>query len=276
MASPSRFERDYQLTVQVSGSKAVVIRPPFRISFQADKSTDRSLNKATIKIYNMSPENRLAVVKDADDKKKLGVELLVGYQGSVERVFKGSVHIGENAREGADIITTLDCQDGGFDFRYSYTSKCITGDPVDAILADMPNTNKGKITKNRPTLLRPRVLVGNSYKLIGKTLKDQDWFIDDETLNIVAKDEVLSEFIPVVSASTGLLNTPTREEKKVTVQTLMNPALRCGHLFKLDSKTAPHLNGVYKIQAIGYDGDIDGSNWQQTITAVQASNYKVI
>lgn len=276
MVNPSRFERDYQLTIQVSDSKAVVVRPPFRISFQADKSTDRSLNKATIKIYNMSPDNRLAVVKDADDKKKLGVELLVGYQGSVERIFKGSIHVGENSREGADMITTLECQDGGYDFRYSFTSKCVDSDPINAILADMPNTNKGKITPNRPTTTRPRVLVGNSYKLIGKTLKDQQWFIDDETLNVVNKDEVLSEFIPVVQASTGLLNTPTREEKKVTVQTLMNPALRCASLFKLNSTTAPHLNGIYKIQAIGYDGDYEGSNWSQVITAVQAGDYKVI
>lgn len=276
MVNQYRFERDYQLTIQVSDEKAVVVRPPFRISFSADKSTDKSLNKMTVKIYNLSPENRQAIVKDSDDKKKLGVELLVGYQGGVERVFKGSIHVGENAREGADIVTTLECQDGGFDFQYSFTSKCVTGDPINALLADMPNIKRGKITTDRPTLTRPRVLVGNSYKLIGRTLKDQKWFVDDETLNVINNDEVVSEFAPVVQAATGLINTPTREEKKVTVQTFMNPTLRCGGLFELKSTTAPHLNGLYKIETISYTGDYDGSDWSQSVTGALAGNYKVV
>lgn len=278
MVNQYRFERDYRLTVQVSEDKAVVIRPPFRITFSADKTLDSSLNKMTVKIYNLSEENRQAIVKDADENKKLGVELLVGYKSGVEQIFKGSIHVGENAREGANIVTTLDCQDGGYDFRFSFTSKSIPAnvDPLDAILEDMPNTKRGKVTATRPVNTRPRVLVGNSYKLIGRTVDRQKWYIDDETVNIINDDEVISDFVPVVEAATGLINTPTRENKKVTIQTMMNPALRLGGLYDLRSKTAPHLNKVYKIEAISYDGDYDGSAWTQTVTSVEAGEYKVI
>jgi len=271
-----RFKRDYMLTVQISDEQAVVVRPPFRVVFSADKTSDPSLNKATIKIYNLAADNRLAVVKDENEKKKLGVELMVGYDGTVERIFKGSIHVGQNAREGADIVTTLECQDGGFDFRYSFTSKSTRSDAVDAILEDMPNTTRGKITAQRPATTRPRVLVGNSYKLIGRTLRDQKWFIDDEALNVVADDEVISDFVPVVEARTGLINTPTREEKKVTFQTLLNPALRVAGLCEIRSVTAPHLNGIYKIESIGYDGDYDGTAWTQTVTGTLTAEYKVI
>lgn len=276
MVSQSRFERDYQLTVQVSTDKAVVIKPPFRISFQADKNIKTSLNKLNVKIYNLSPDHRQAIVKDADEKKVLGVELQVGYKGSIERVFKGTIHVGQNQREGANMVTTLECQDGGYDFHYSFTSKAVLNDPLSAILADMPNTTRGKITTERPVNTRPRVLVGNSYKLIGRLLDKQKYFIDDQALHVVNDTEVVSDLAPIVEAATGLINTPTREDKKVTLVTMMNPALKCAGLLDLRSSTAPHLNKVYKIEGISYDGDIDGSNWQQTVTCTVAGNYKVI
>jgi hypothetical protein len=278
VVSQYRFERNYRLIVQVSETKAVVVKPPFRIAFTADKSVDASLNKLNVKIYGLSPENRTAMMKDAEENKKIGVELLVGYGDKLERIFKGSVHRGQAQREGPDISTSLECQDGGYDFHHSFTSKTIgaSADPVDALLADMPNTKKGKITPNRPVTSRPRVLVGNTYKLIGRTVTTQKWYIDDETLNIVNGDEVTSDFIPVVEPMTGLINTPTREEKKVTMQTMFNPALRVAGLCELKSVTAKHLNGIYKIETIGYDGDYSGSNWAQTVTAVEAGNYKVL
>lgn len=271
-----RFDRAFRLIVQTSDSGAVVVQPPFRIAFTVDKTTDKTLNKANIKIYNLSAVNRDFLVKDADDTKKIGVELLIGYGSKVERIFKGSVHVGAVAREGNDLVATLECQDGGYDFRNSYTSQTVKGDPVNAILSDMPNTSKGKVTTNRTISNRPTVLVGNSYKLLGSTLTGQRFFIDDEALNIINDDEVLSDVIPIVEAATGLLNTPVREEKKVTIQTILNPALRIGNLYQLYSVYAKHLNGVYKIETISYDGDYEGSNWFQTVVGTLTKDYKVI
>lgn len=276
MVNPSRSNRNYRLTIQTSDDKAIVVQPLFRVAFTVDKSIDKTLNKMTVQIYNLKEENRVAMVKDADDDKKLGVELLVGYGDEIERIFKGSIHVGSISRQGVDLITTLECQDGGYDFRFGYTSACTTGDPIDTILKDMPNTTKGKITKTRPKPTRPTVLVGNSYKLLGKTLAGQQWFVDDETLNVINKDEVLSDLIPVVEPASGLLNTPTREEKKVTIATMLNPALRVGGLYELRSTSAKHLNGIYKIETISYDGDINGSNWQQTVVGVLTKDYKVV
>lgn len=272
----SRFNRTYMLTVQTSDDRAIVVQPPFRVAFSVDKSIDTTLNKMVIKVYNLKDEHRTALVKDDNDDKKIGVDLAVGYGETVDRIFKGTVHAGTVAREGVDMVLTLECQDGGYDFRYGYTSQCTTGDPIDTLLKDMPNTAKGKITATRPKSTRPTVLVGNSYKLLGKVLSGQKWFIDDEALNVINKNEVLSDVIPVVESATGLLNTPTREEKKVTIVTILNPSLRVGNLYELRSSTARHLNGIYKIETIGYDGDIDGSNWQQTVVGTLTKDYVVL
>jgi len=271
-----RFDRNYELTIQTELERAIVVRPPFNIAFTADKSTDKSLNKMNIKVFGLSESNQNAVVKNAEDKKKFEIALKVGYQDSIETIFRGFINIGQRARENAELPLILECIDGGFDARFSFTSKTIKSkSAIDAILEDMPNTRRGKITPQK-TLIRPRVLVGNSWDLIRRNVNDEQYFIDNGQLNIIKKNEVTNKFIPVVQASTGLISTPAQEESKVTFQTMMNPALKVGGLCELNAVTAPSLNGIYKINAIGYDGEYDGSRWTQTVTGILTKDYVVL
>lgn len=278
MASPSRFDRDYELAIQVGTDKAVIVRPPIRIAFDVEKSVAGGLNKATVQVYNLEESNRLALVKDAESPKRIPLSLRVGYSGELRLLFKGTVHRGQNSREGADMVTELECLDGGFDLLNSFTSATVRGGQraVDQILDDMPNTTPGKIN-TRPPLIRPRVLVGASAKIIDDLLgEDETWFIDGEQLYIMRRDQVAGSFVPVVRAGTGLLNTPTREQSKVTFESLINPTLKIGGLCQLISNTAPHLNGVYKITEMGYYGDNYGAEWGQSVTGFLAGGYEVI
>ena len=271
-----RYNRDYELTIQTELERAIVIRPPFNIVFTADKSVDKSLNKMNIKVYGLSESNQKSIVKNAESQKNYEVALKVGYNGTTETIFRGYVNIGERSREGANLPVTLECVDGGYDAKFSFTSKTVKGkSAIDAILEDMPNTRRGKITGLQP-LIRPRVLVGNSWDLVRRNLNGEQYFIDNGQLNIIKDNEVVSDFVPVVQASTGLMSTPTREESKVTFQTMLNPALKVGGLCQINSVTAPDLNGIYKINIIGYDGEYDGSVWQQTVTCVLAKDYVAI
>lgn len=271
-----RYNRDYELTIQTDLEKAIVVVPPFNIRFNADKSIDKSLNKMNIEVFGLSEANQLAIVKNAQEKKNFEIALKVGYIDSVEPIFRGYVNTGERSRRGADLPVTLECIDGGFDARFSFTSKTVRGkSAIDAILEDMPNTARGKITEQK-SLIRPRVLVGNSWKLVRENLNDEQYFIESGQLNIIKKNEVIGSFIPVVQAATGLMSTPTREESKVTFQTMMNPALKIGGLCEVNSVYATALNGIYKISAIGYDGEYEGSSWTQTVTCELAKDYVVL
>lgn len=260
-----RFNRDYELIIN-----GIVIIPPMRVSFSVEKSAAGGLNKATIRIYNLKEANRLALVKDAEQKKYIPVSLSVGYDKKISLLYKGSVNIGRNSREGTDFITEIESLDGGYDLINSFTSKTVKSDPVKAILDDMPNTEKGKITKQQ-ALIRPRVMVGASVNLL-----PGGWYIDEEKLHILAPGEVVSGFIPVVTAATGLIDTPTREASKITFSTVLNPALKINGLCQLESKTAPHLNGVYILQSMSYTGDNYGTDWSQKITGIPAGSYKVL
>lgn len=272
-----RFLRDYSLTIGL-GAQAVTIKPPFRIVFSADKSDKADLNKMTLKIYNLNDDKRRKLVRDSDKENSgyFPLQLMVGYQDRVETIFRGSVDEAGSAREGAEFVTTLTCMDGGHDFLNSFVSTSVTSKvaAIDAALGTMPNTSKGKIGAQKD-ITRPKILVGNSMAVVADMLDpDQRWFIDDERMNILGGNEVVSGYIPVVSAETGLVVVES-EKESISATTFMNPSVRVGGLFQLISVVSPHLDGIYKVSQITYSGDSDGADWSQKITATIAENYVV-
>lgn len=289
-----RFLRDYRLTIGI-GNQAVVILPPFRIRFSVDKSDKSDLNKATIKVDGLNPDKRRRLVRDPDEKPEkdkdgkdkptsnsnkgyFPVLLEIGYQGKLETIFRGSIDEAGSVRENdGQFVTTISAMDGGEDFLRGFVATSVTSKAaaVDAALGTMPNTKKGKVGA-MGDITRPKVLVGNSMAVVSEMLDpDQRWFIDDERLNILGGDEVVSSYVPVVSAETGLINTPEADKKEVTITTYLNPAIKVGGLYQLISVTAPHRDGVYKIKLITYSGDTDGSDNFQRVTGEISESHVV-
>lgn len=289
-----RFLRDYRLTIGI-GAQAVTILPPFRIRFSVDKSDKSDLNKATIKVDGLNPDKRRRLVRDPDEKPEkdkdgkdkptsnsnkgyFPVLLEIGYQGKLETIFRGSIDEAGSVREAdGQFVTNISAMDGGEDFLRGFVSTSVTSKAaaVDAVLGAMPNTKKGKIGA-QSDITRPKILVGNSMAVVSEMLDpDQRWFIDDERLNILNASEVVSGYVPVVSAETGLINTPEADKKEVTITTFLNPSIKVGGLYQLISVTAPHRNGVYKCKLITYSGDTDGSDWTQRVTGEIAESYVV-
>jgi len=294
-----RFLRDYRLTIGI-GSQAVTILPPFRIVFTADKSDDPTLNKMTVKIDGLNDSKRRILVRDKDDKppknvkadadgnpapkkelrandsRYFPVELQVGYLGRLETIFRGSVDEAGSTREGPQFVTTLTCLDGGHDFLNSFVSTSVTSKSaaIDAVLGTMPNTKKGKIGAQKD-ITRPKILVGNSMATIQEMLDpDQRWFIDDERLNILSEKEVVSGYIPVVSAETGLQNIEPKK-KEIIMNMWMNTSIKVGGLVQLISTVSPGANGIYKVRLITYNGDYEGSDWMMKVSGDLAEEYVV-
>ncbi|EPM2212345.1 hypothetical protein ACYRA0_002527 [Escherichia coli] len=310
------FYRDYRLTVGI-GNRSVIIEPPITVSFKALETVDKkSLGKLSVSINGLKPSTRLQLLKSEDEEKYIPVRLEVGYDGKLRQVFQGSVKSGAVKREGAIHIVSLECEDGGHDYINSFTSRTVRGKDqvVDSILQDMPNTKKGSVTKQQ-ALIRPKVLVGSSSKILTDTLApDESFFIKDERVHILKANEVTSGNIPVVNARSGLLNTPQatkisaqddggkkaktptnepdsdpagkkdtdsstlapQSKGQLVFDTKLNPMLRIGGLCALESVTNPALNGVYKIYQIETSGQNNGAAWHQKVVCQPAGNYSVI
>ncbi|ENT6494316.1 hypothetical protein ACFD82_001263 [Escherichia coli] len=310
------FYRDYRLTVGI-GNQAVIIEPPITVSFKAPETVDKkSLGKLSVSINGLKPSTRLQLLKSEDEEKYIPVRLEVGYDGKLRQVFQGSVKSGAVKREGAIHIVSLECEDGGHDYINAFTSRTVRGKDqvVDSVLQDMPNTKKGSVTKQQ-ALIRPKVLVGSSSKILTDTLaSDESFFIKDERVHILKANEVTSGNIPVVNARSGLLNTPqatkisaqddggkkakmpTNEpdtdpagkkdtdsstlakssKGQIVFDTKLNPMLVIGGLCAVESVTNPALNGVYKIYQIETSGQNNGAAWYQKVVCQPAGNYSVV
>ncbi|HGT5218775.1 hypothetical protein ACVURW_15085 [Escherichia coli] len=310
------FYRDYRLTVGI-GNQAVIIEPPITVSFKALETVDKkSLGKLSVSINGLKPSTRLQLLKSEDEEKYIPVRLEVGYDGKLRQVFQGSVKSGAVKREGAIHIVSLECEDGGHDYINAFTSRTVRGKDqvVDSVLQDMPNTKKGSVTKQQ-ALIRPKVLVGSSSKILTDTLaSDESFFIKDERVHILKANEVTSGNIPVVNARSGLLNTPqatkisaqddggkkakmpTNEPDtdpagkkdtdsstlaksskwQIVFDTKLNPMLVIGGLCAVESVTNPALNGVYKIYQIETSGQNNGAAWYQKVVCQPAGNYSVV
>lgn len=263
MASPFRSERYYELTI---GDMLIV--PPINVAFSADKSIEGGIGKLNVTVYNLNKSHRMQLEKDAEDQKYIPLQFKAGFIGQINTFFIGNVHTGRNYRNGADIITELECLDGGFDYLNSFTAKTVTTseEALTALLDDMPHIERGKI-KPLKDIIRPKVMLGPSVELLDSFLNEGDnWFIDGERLHILAENETVSETAPVISPQTGLLETPEREQTLVTVKTLFNPAILIGGPFELRSEIAPYMNGLYKVKTLNASGEYDGSTWEMTVT----------
>ena len=272
-----RFMRDYELIIKTNTGEAIIVRPPIRIQFDSVKSVDAGLNSCRVRIYNLSKDKRKKLVKDdTDTKTKLEFLLKAGYN-KIETLFKGFILECFSEKSGADIVTTAVSMDGLVDAQGSYTSTTVKkGDAINVILKDMPNTTRARIS-DRPVVNRAKVLVGNSLKLVENNLKDDEtYYIDEGKLYIIKQNEVVSDIIPLVNASTGLLNTPTKKKYEVTFNTLLNPSIRIGCQVKLESIYAENLNGTYKVLTITYRGDSMGTDWSQEVICIRLNEVKLL
>jgi len=277
MLNSSRFGRDYELIITLNTGEAVIIKPNIRIQFDSVKSVDAGLNSCRVRIYNLSKDKRKKLVKDdTDTKTKLEFLLKAGYN-KIETLFKGFILECFSEKSGADIVTTAVSMDGLVDAQGSYTSTTVKkGDAINVILKDMPNTTRARISE-RPVVNRAKVLVGNSLKLVENNLKDDEtYYIDEGKLYIIKQNEVVSDIIPLVNASTGLLNTPTKKKYEVTFNTLLNPTIRIGCQVKIESIYAENLNGTYKVLTITYRGDSTGTDWSQEVICVRLNETKLL
>jgi hypothetical protein len=294
-----RFNRNYSLEIITFNNQKITIQPEIKITFDVTKSVKGGLNNGTIQIFNLSQSKRNQIVKDEDleeeDKEKkeekkttsqedgirtlpadyMQFELKAGYT-KIETIFKGAISKASSKKQGADFVTTIEAYDGLYDMQNSYTSKVVKGKVSEQIIKDMPTVKKGKITEQSP-LLRPRVLVGNSFKILEENLAlNETYYVDDGVIHIIKEKEVTSGYIPLVNSETGLLNTPEKMQKEVKFETMMNPLLRIGGLMQLESLYDKRFNGIYKINTIHYTGDYSGNDWKQEVFCIACNDYKVV
>ena len=271
------FLRSYSLTVK-KGNRVIVIEPPLRIAFDGIKNTGQGVgvgaNGFNFEVYGLGKESRDMFFRDPiiDQRSRTYFDFKVGYDGNLKTIFSGTLYRGVVKLTDNGYVCTANCFSGGAGYIGAFTSKTVTTKQgaIDAAVKDIEkedDTAKSGFIEKFKDLVRPKVLYGSSSKIIEDSLQDdEEFYIDNGLITIKKKGKAVGNFVPLVDAESGLMNTPERESLRINFDTILNPNIRLGGNFKLESKVAPIYNGIYQAIAISYSGDTEGADWKQNVT----------
>jgi hypothetical protein len=270
-----KFNRNYKLTISIGG-QVLTIQPPLRVDFSGTRSVGQMANTFNVAIFNLSPENYKQLTKDPDTRKnqfennEYTFRFEAGYGDDLGLIFAGQVFEAKTRRDGVDFITEISSIAGLYDEMYASTFQTIDNRDVAEFLIGEMKSDKGTVV-DLPKLKRPRVLVGNPLKILRTTHSDKQVFIDNDKVHIIDKVDTTTPFIPVISAETGLISTPTRNVQQVNFDTVLNSQIALGGRVNIQSSTAEYLNGIYRVETIEYRGSNYGGDWLQAVTCFDYS-----
>lgn len=256
----TKWGRRYRLTIDPNdGQEEIIIELPFSVQFWVQRSIMSSLNTLSIDIYNLSPTTRSRLFQDKFNLNFKTIRLELGY-GDLVTVFRGHVFESSSARNGTDIITHIESLDGYYDMGNSISKKTLSagqthGEVIKELASDFENTPLGYLGDFTEKLLRGVTLNGNTWDKI-VTYSDNNAFIDNGEVIVMKKGEVRKGDKIVLDASTGLIETPRRDEGYLTITTLMEPNPNIKSVVSLNSEILPVYNGDYEVIGVNHQGMI--------------------
>lgn len=292
-----RFNRDYRLLIGPAGAKGVEIAPPLRITFDISKDTKEEPNEIKIRVWNLKPETRDAIVEPDSV-----AALYAGYaeeDGPLLLAY-GTVLQGWTYFDGPDVITELDVLDGYAQIRDTVVSLGYgPGTRARLIITDiarqmglrlvMPDDAPDRVWQNGFSYYgAARVAL---HKVVQGT--GLEWSIQNGELQVISRRGTTMRQGFVLSASTGLIGHPertrqgAREKAKVRdqrtgdnrnivsarqqvdgwrVNSLLMPTLNPGDLIKLESRT---VEDWFRVESLKHVGDWGGpGDWQTELELV--------
>lgn len=248
---------DRRITVEIGEKgKPGILVDGLRVRFKVEQTSDSQANKARIEIYNLSKTNRQAAEKPGNY-----LVLKAGYGQSISRVFEGDIPIGGvlTHKQGPDFITTFDAGDG---------QKAITEKNISLSFA--PGTNIKDVFKTLASSFGladgPQVGIKdetflNGLSLAGKVSNAMDiltakqglrWSVQDGVLQIHPVGKSTGKSAILLSANTGLIESPKRGDKKIEIKSLLQPSIRPGALIAIDTA---FLKGEFVCDKVIHEGD---------------------
>lgn len=278
------YGRSVQVSVGQRGQPALLIQK-LRIVFKIEKTLEKTPNNSTIEIYNLSDKSRAII-----ERKAGAIRVTAGYGDRIKDLFIGDIGSVVTKRSGADIITSIEAQDG----LLAYQSKEVDlsfapGAKVGTIINQLVNAfglTKGEVQglNEEDQYLNGISFSGKIHKHIDTVLQKQpqlDWSIQDGQLQILPKVKASTRSAILLTPDTGLVGSPfkrvvlnqdiakkvsgTDAENGVKVKSLLNADITPGRLIRVE---AQFVTGTFKVEKVDHDGDTHGTSFYSDIEAV--------
>jgi len=264
----AKLNRNYLLTIQpIATAKVFIkIKPPFTIDLDIKRNTFSSANDSTIRVYNLAENIRSQIRKNnMDFDKVMHCRLDAGYGNNLATVFNGNISEAYSMREGTNIVTQITSFDGGEAFNQGFTNQSFTSGTENKTIVEnfvdsmsIFGVKRGAIGDVPGSISRGNSFTGQTTQILTE-LTGGGFFIDNGKANILGTSEVIKAEVRIISAETGLLQTPVRQGQFIYFDMLFEPQIQVGHKIKLESVTEKSVNGFYKVSSVLHKGIISDS-----------------
>lgn len=209
------------------------------------------------------------------------IDLSTSYAGidpsgsKLSTVFDGQVTSCLSVRQGTNFLTKITAFSAATAYSSAHISETIQAgysdkESIEQVLSNLKKfgISKGVIGDYQNISKRAQVYSGNPIE-IANTISNGGFFIYNDKYYVLADSECIEGTdIDVIDSSTGLLSTPAQEGQYIHVEMIFEPRIIMGQLIYLNSATAPHLNGPYKVMSLTHRGTISEAVSGTAITTV--------
>lgn len=239
-----------------------------RISFQVKKTADGKPNKATIQLYNPSPDT-VSLVQD----RAVTVQLFAGYDFPW-MIFRGNpIKDGINIeRGGPDRVLRMELQDGGrklatarLDLNLSTNT---TLKQALNLVAEQSGLGVGFVEDvddfDFPYGMR---LEGSPKDVLERiaTISGADFSVQDGAIQIVKEGNDTGEPAVLFSTQNGnLLKVMRKEKGRIDMTAMLEGSIRPGRRFVVESEL---INGIFKAIDVEHKGDLWDNTFETRVTA---------
>lgn len=269
-----KWGRNYKIVFEIGERKAlteyipqeeVIVQYPTTLRLNITSGINSSnVAQGSFQLYNLPEDTRAKLWKDNFNQTKyITMYVYAGYQSDMPLIYHGDIMQCYSFRDsgGVDYITDIQANDGSYVLTDSYANRTFSKGTelpniIKTLLEDVPLYNVGYITKKAKPLPKDRTFIGNTLDLLGREYGDFDVYIDKGELNILAKDETVPGYLPVITAESGLLGSPRRADQFLVANMIFEPRLIIGQAVELLSDSLPFLNQIYKVITIAHQGVI--------------------
>lgn len=276
-----QFNRIASVKIGVDGSKGGVDIRENRITFNVKKVADKTKNKATIRIHNLSKTTR----NKLDEVDELLI-LEAGYsQGDgLKTMFTGNIISVNHILSQPEVVTVIQASDGHVSERDTNLSLSFAaGTKAEIIFDKIVSTLKLPFTKTKELFGKEEF--ANAFAFAGPVgdvltkVSDKlglDWSIQNNELKVVKKGQADNDLPSLLTPASGLIGSPQKVDdirkgkKKGSKQpgwritSLLLPTLEAGGRVSVRSKEIPDET-EFKVETVSHVGDNHGDDWNSTI-----------
>lgn len=278
-----QYDRSYELTI-ISPEGLSRVITGLRIQFEITKSILSYPNLCKLTIFNAN-QDTLSILQ----RKYTKIVLNAGYKGDIGLLFKGQVRNVFQGRQGTEKSLVVYAGDGERDWQNAQFNKTFTESvtikaAIEEVLKSFGEVTTGVIEgiPNVADKIRGQTLSGSSKDILDKFADEYgfNWSIQNEEVVIVPDESpIQGDQAVLVSAATGMLNSPTITEIGADVKTLLNHRMLPNRSFQIDSVNADtqignlffrdvkktSAEGLYKIQEVVFRGDSREGEWSSAV-----------